>query len=175
MLGNVPPEGPVRRFVMRDKLLGIGDDHWIEDEHGHAAYKVGGKVARVRDTWILEDAHGNQVAQIRERKLSIRDAVKIEWAGGEATVRKAMLGFRDRFTVDLGDGDELKVKGDILDREYKIERHGDPVGEISKKWFRVRDAYGVEVQPGTDPALIIAIAVAVDAMADDKDDADDVD
>jgi len=162
-------EQPVRRFVMREKLLGFGDDHWIEDEHGNGAFKVDGKLARVRDTWILEDAHGNEVAQIRERKLSVRDAVKIEWSGGEATVRKAVLGFRDRFTVDLDGGDELKVKGDIIDREYKIERDGDRVAEVSKKWFRVRDAYGVEVEPGTDPALIIAIAVAVDAMTDNDD------
>jgi uncharacterized protein YxjI len=162
-------ELPVRKFVMREKMLGLGDDYWIEDEHGNGAFKVDGKLARVRDTWVLEDAHGNDVATIRERKLSVRDAVKIEWAGGEATVRKAVLGFRDRFTVDLDEGEDLKVKGDIVDREYKIERDGDKVAEISKKWFRIRESYGIEVQPTIDPALVIAIAVAVDAMTDNDD------
>jgi uncharacterized protein YxjI len=37
---------------------------------------------------------------------------------------------------------------------------------VSKRWFRVRDTYGVEIAPGEDDALILAIAVCVDAMSD---------
>jgi hypothetical protein len=33
------------------------------------------------------------------------------------------------------------------------------------KWFRVRDTYGIEVEPGQNDALILAIAVAIDTMA----------
>jgi uncharacterized protein YxjI len=36
---------------------------------------------------------------------------------------------------------------------------------VSKKWFRVRDTYGVEVRTGVDPVLILAITVAIDALA----------
>jgi uncharacterized protein YxjI len=35
---------------------------------------------------------------------------------------------------------------------------------VSKKWFRVRETYGVEVLPGQDDALILAIVVCIDAM-----------
>ena len=66
-------EPAVRRFQMREKLMSIGDDYWIEDDTGQRAFKVNGKAARVRDTWMLEDAHGREVASIRERKLSVRD------------------------------------------------------------------------------------------------------
>jgi uncharacterized protein YxjI len=38
---------------------------------------------------------------------------------------------------------------------------------VSKKWFRVRDTYGVEVAPGADPVLILSITVAIDALAHD--------
>ena len=30
------------RFLMREKLLSIGDDYWIENEQGERAYKVNG-------------------------------------------------------------------------------------------------------------------------------------
>jgi uncharacterized protein YxjI len=41
------------------------------------------------------------------------------------------------------------------------------MGTVSKRWFRVRDTYGVEVSPGVQPALVLAITVAIDAMARD--------
>jgi uncharacterized protein YxjI len=160
-------ETPKRRFQMREQLISIGDDYWIEDESGEKAFKVNGKVARLRDTWILEDANGVEVARIRERKLSIRDAIKIEFDGGEATVKKALVGIRDRFHVEVEHGEDLKVKGNIVDHEYEIERDGDKVAEVSKQWFRVRDSYGVEIESGLAPALILAVTVAVDALAHD--------
>ena len=38
---------------------------------------------------------------------------------------------------------------------------------MSKKWFRVRESYGVEIEPGQDDALILAITVCVDALTRD--------
>ena len=39
----------------------------------------------------------------------------------------------------------MEAKGNIVDHEYKIERGGDKVAEVSKRWFRVRDTYGIEI------------------------------
>jgi uncharacterized protein YxjI len=156
-----------RRFQMREDLISIGDDYWIEDEGGNKAFRVNGKVARLRDTWVLEDARGNEVATIREKKLTIRDAIKIEIGGREAKVKKALVGIRDRFNVEVELGDDLKVKGNVVDHEYKIERNGDKIAEISKKWFRLRDTYGVEIEDEADAALVLAVTVAVDALAHD--------
>ena len=61
----------------------------------------------------------------------------------------------------------MKVHGNIVDHEYEIERGRDKVAEISKKWFRIRETYGVEVAPGEDPVLVLAITVAVDGMTRD--------
>jgi len=39
------------------------------------------------------------------------------------------------------------------------------VAAISKKWFRVRDTYGIEVSRGEDEPLLLALTVALDQMA----------
>jgi uncharacterized protein YxjI len=151
---------------MREKLLDIGDDYWIENSEGHRAFKVDGKAVRLRQTFILEDASGAEVAKIQERKLTVRDTMKIERAGGgDATVRKALVGFRDRFKIDVDGGPDLTAHGNILDHEYEIDSDGDTVATVSKKWFRVRETYGIEIRPGQDVALILAITVCVDAMS----------
>jgi uncharacterized protein YxjI len=150
---------------MREKLLSIGDDFWIEDDQGRRAYKVNGKAVRVRNTFVLEDASGNEVAHIQERKLSIRDKVSVERGGDTvATIRKALVGLRDRFDIDVKDGADMKAHGNIVDHEYEIERDGHTVATISKKWFRVRESYGVEVAEGEDVPLILAITVAIDSL-----------
>ena len=41
------------------------------------------------------------------------------------------------------------------------------MAEVSKRWLRVRDAYGIEVAPGQDDALILAVAVCIDQMGHD--------
>jgi len=115
---------------------------------------------------VLEDAQGNEVAKIQERKLSVRDKMAIERGGDSiATVRKALIGIRDRFSIDLAGGGELRAKGNFVDHEYEIDRDGTPVVNVSKRWFRVRDTYGVEIEPGEDDALVLAIAVCVDALS----------
>jgi uncharacterized protein YxjI len=161
--GGDQPEG--ERFLMREKLLAIGDDYWIENERGERAYKVDGKAVRLRQTFVLEDDSGGEVARIQERKLSIRDKVAIERGGDTAaTVHKALVGIRDRFAIDVEHGADMKAHGNVLDHEYEIERDGDTVATISKKWFRVRDSYGVAVMPGEDAPLILAITVAIDSL-----------
>jgi hypothetical protein len=54
---------------MREKLLSIGDDYWIEDEEGRRAFRVNGK---------------------------------------------ALIGIRDRFSIDLANGVQLRAKGNFL-------------------------------------------------------------
>lgn len=150
---------------MREKLLSIGDDYWIEDDQGRPAYKVNGKAVRLRDTFVLEDTSANEVARIQERKLSIRDKVDVERGGDTAaTVHKALVGLRDRFAIDVKGGADMKAHGNIVDHEYQIERDGRTVATISKKWFRVRESYGVEIAEGEDVPLLLAITVAIDSL-----------
>jgi len=165
LLRNRGDEPDGERFQMREKLLSIGDDYWVENGRGERAYKVNGKALRVRKTFVLEDPSGDEVARIQERKLSIRDKIAIERHGDKVgTVHKALVGIRDRFAIDMEHGADLKAHGNVVDHEYEIERDGDTIATVSKKWFRVRDSYGVDVAAGEDAALVLAITVAIDSL-----------
>jgi len=64
--------------------------------------------------------------------------------------------------------DDLKARGNFTDHEYEIKRDGDVVATVSKRWVRVRDTYGIEIRPGEDEALMLALAVAIDDMSHDR-------
>jgi uncharacterized protein YxjI len=155
------------RYRMREKLFAVGDDFWIDTDDDRHAFKVNGKAMRIRKTFILESPEGDELMKIQEKKLSVRDKMELE-RGGEhiATIKKALISpLRDRYAIELNDGGELSAKGNIVDHEYKIERDGDTIAEISKRWFRIRDTYGIEIARGEEDALILAAAVCIDEMA----------
>ncbi|MCD0482156.1 LURP-one-related family protein [Streptacidiphilus sp. ASG 303] len=156
------------KYLVRERIFGIGDDFWVETENGEKAFLVDGKALRLRETFELKDPSGLVVAVIRKKVLSVRDAMKVEDANGEttATVRKKMFTpFHDKYRVELADGAEWEVHGDFLDKEYDIEADGGRVARISRKWFRVRDTYAVDVAAGSDAALVLAVAVCVDRLS----------
>jgi uncharacterized protein YxjI len=157
-----------KRYQMRQKLVSIGHDFYIENEQGEKVFKVDGKVLRVRDTLVFKDMEGNKLCQIQEQLLRIKDTMKIEGADGKtlATVKKAIITpVRDRWTVKVKGGPNLDVQGNILDHEYRIEEGRHKVAEVSKKWFRLSDTYGVEIAEGQDDVVILAVTVAIDMMA----------
>ena len=57
------------------------------------------------------------------------------------------------------------MQGNILDHEYSIGEGRDKIAEVSKKWFRIADTYGVEIEQGQNAPLILAITAVVDQMA----------
>jgi uncharacterized protein YxjI len=155
--------------MLRQKLVSFGDDFWIEDANGERVLRVDGKALRLRKTLHLEDTRGTQVCRIQTRVLHLRDTMAIEGPDGAtmATVHKAMITpLRERWKVDVTDGTDLEVQGNVLDHEYDIEADGRKIAEVSKKWFRLRDTYGVQVTTGADTVLVLAVAVALDVMTD---------
>ena len=158
--------GAGNRYRMVEKIAAIGDDFFIENEQGQRVFKVDGKAMRMRDTTIFRDADGNELCKIQQRIARVRDSMEIEDPGGHrmALVQKAMITpLRDRFVVKIGDGPDLEVQGNIVGHEYSIGK----VASISRKWFRVRDSYGVDVAPGQNDVLILALTVCIDQMTSD--------
>lgn len=161
-------KGTANRYQMRQKLIAFGDDFYIQNQAGQNVFKVDGKVLRVRDTLQFKDLKGTTLCQIQERMLTIKDVMAIEDANGKeiARVKKALITpLRDRWTVKIGNGPDMDVQGNLLDHEYEIKEGRRKIAQVSKKWFRVRDTYGVEIAPDQEDVVILAVTVALDQMA----------
>jgi LURP-one-related len=78
------------RYLLREKLLSIGRDFWIENDRGERIFRVDAKVLRVRDTVLIKDTKGTELVKLQKRLLRARDTMAIE-RGDErlATVKKA--------------------------------------------------------------------------------------
>ena len=160
--------GGPKRYRMREQLVAIGDDFWIEDERGNRVFHVDGKALRVRDTLNFNDANGQTRYRIQERMARVRDTMEIEHAGGgtAATIKKALITpLRDRYSISIPGQPDWDAQGNFLQHEYRITEGRRTIAEISQRWFRVRDTYGIEVGPGVDDLLVLAVACAIDQMS----------
>jgi uncharacterized protein YxjI len=161
-------EREATRYQMRQRMISIGDDYVIENDRGERVFRLDGKALRIRKTILFEDMDGHELCKIQEKMLHVRDSMEIEGPDGNriAMVHKAMITpLRERWIANLEGGPDLHTHGNIVDHEYTIERDGDKVAEVSKRWFRVRDTYGVEVFPGENDVLILAITAVIDTIA----------
>jgi uncharacterized protein YxjI len=165
------PAAPVaergaERYKLRERLWSIGDDYWIETAGGRRAFYVDGKALRLRDTLILKDAQGRELYRIQGKPVRVKETMSIDRDGqAVATVKKAMVApLRERMSVDVAGRGDIDIQGNITDHEYTMERGGRRVAEVSKRWLRLADTYGVEVAPTEDDALVLAIAAVIDQM-----------
>jgi uncharacterized protein YxjI len=159
-------------YKIRQKMLSIGDDFWIENQEGNRVFKVDGKALRLRKTLIFEDMDGNKLAKIQERLLTIKDTMAVEDADGHqmAVIKKGLIApLGDHWTVKVRGGPDLDVQGNILDLEYSINERRRKIAEVSKKWLSLTDTYGVEIDSGQNDILILAVAIAIDMMSHDDD------
>ncbi len=124
------------RFLVYDRLLGIGDDYWIEDDRGNKVFLVDGKAMRLRDTWELKDAQGRVLIDIHQKMFALRDTMVIERAGEPAGPHQAQTPVpapQPLPGTTLADGTELDVSGKILDREFAIEYDGELLAVVSRR------------------------------------------
>jgi uncharacterized protein YxjI len=155
---------------MRQKIVAFGDDFYIENEQGERVFHIDGKVVTIRDTLVFQDMQGRELCRIKEKLVKIKDTMNIEDPDGNklATIKKDLINvLRDHWTIKVKDGPDLDVKGNVLDFDYRIREGRHEVARVSKKFFRIKDTYGVEIQPSQNDVLILAITVALDMMAHD--------
>jgi uncharacterized protein YxjI len=158
------------RYLVQERIFSLRADFWIEDEDGNRVFVVDGRALSLRETFELRDAYGNLLIVIRKKIFAMRDTMEIENANGPvATVRPAFFSpVKHRYEIDLAGGVRLEAVGNFADKDWEIKDGHRVIGRISRRWFRIRDTYGVEVEQGVDDPLILAIAICIDRIYEDE-------
>jgi uncharacterized protein YxjI len=156
------------RYVIRERFFRLGEDSDITDEQGRPVYHVDGKVLSLRNTLIVRDLAGAEVARVERQLIALRPTYHITRQGQEvAEVRKKLFSpFVDRFTIDIPGPHDLSVTGSLLEHEYTIDRGGELVATVSKRWLSLTETYGLDIAPGEDDLLILASVLALDLAQD---------
>ncbi len=158
------------RFVLRDKMFGLGGDLTITDDHGRQVYFVDGKLISIGRRLEIKDPGTHEVlATIQQRIISLLPTYEIHLPDRvTVTISKRISLFTDHLKIDVPGPGDLDVHGDLFHHEYSIDQGGREVARVSKRWVSLVDSYGVDIAEGLDPLLILASAVVIDELLDER-------
>lgn len=161
------PSG-INRYVMRQRIMAIGQDFFINDASGQPKFKIDGKVRLVKESLKFRDMQGNLLYQLSEKVLRIRESFDILKPDGSlaAKVHNAIVDpLREKFTIEIPGGENMLTRGKVIWAQYDIFRGNQQVAKISKQFSWIgRDQYVVDILPGQDDCLILAVTVVIDMM-----------
>ena len=153
---------------MRQRMVALGQDFYINNAAGQPCFKIDGKVRLVKESLKFRDLQGNLIYKLDEKVLRIRESFNILDANDRvvAKVHNAIIDpLREKFTIELASGETMITRGKVFWAQYDIERGNRQVAKISKQFSWIgRDQYVVDVVQGEDDLLILAITVVIDMM-----------
>jgi uncharacterized protein YxjI len=156
------------RYQIKQKFLSITEKFTIKDEAGRDVLQVEGRL--IGSTKTLKDMAGNELAILKRRYLTLRPTFELHVQGKVVAVIRRRL-FRligAAFDIETATG-PVQVEGRIFERNYTLSRAGRPIAQISKAWFSMTDAYGVEIFDEADTVITLAMVLAIDSFLDAKD------
>jgi uncharacterized protein YxjI len=156
------------QYVLKQKLVSLGNNFTITDLEGRDAFRVSGALATLGDKLSFADADGNELLYIEQKVFSWVGVYEISRDGKLlAEVRRDLRSFlRRRFTVEMTGAENLEMVGDILAFEYVVTRGGKKAATFTRQWLRLSDTYWIRIADDEpDVVLMLALAVIIEVIA----------
>jgi uncharacterized protein YxjI len=149
-------------YIMKKRFFSLFGDFRVMDEFERDVFIIKRRFGFNR--FAIVDMSGNEQVEVKQKILSL--VWKFEIFSNNslyATVKKPFFAFYDNYTVELFDGNIMKIEGDFLGFDYNIY---SPVcggiASVSKKLFSLTDTYGVNIVENVDDALILACVLVIE-------------
>jgi uncharacterized protein YxjI len=147
-----------REFLMREKWFSLRDkvvvmDPATQEPVGHFQRKI----FSIRTLYRLYDLSGEVELIVQQKLWAWRPTHKVFRGNpsGEpdeiallGILRKKVFTFRPTYWLETPDGTrQFEVKGDLIGLKYEITQDGRGIGRVSKKFWAIRDTYGLKIDP----------------------------
>ncbi|MRI82280.1 hypothetical protein GIY11_09700 [Aerococcaceae bacterium DSM 109653] len=155
------------KLYMKQKVFSLRGDFDIYDENQVPVYSVQGKLMSFgRQLRLYDSATGEELAHIKQQVMTLLPKMHVFYQNERiATISKKLTFFKQQYDIDtLG----WSVEGDFFAHDYTVfDAQGRTVADINKKYLSWSDSFEVNiVQDEIDPAMVIAIVLAIDCAMD---------
>jgi uncharacterized protein YxjI len=161
------------RYHLKERFLTIKDDFVVYNDKKDIIFDVKGSFLRIGDYLRIYDRNtGEEVFSIKEKLFAYTKQYMFYQNDSEiATIRKKKeLDFANNFfEVDCASGIVLQLHGNFKEWDFEIvDQYSRLYGHISREFAFFSDHYTVDVPDGIDAPFVIAIAVVLDEMREDR-------
>ena len=158
------------RYRLHQNLGSISDAVTVQTDQGNAAFQFEIAQRELEDVLVLRDMAGSVRCLLHGHLSTLTVGTDILSGDGRRlahVTRTPVSAVRDRFEVDTESGGFWLVIGDVGNREFTLDSPKGKIAEVSRRWFKLPNTFGVEVAPGQDDALVLAVTTAIDQLTHD--------
>ena len=154
------------KLYIKEKAISVMDKFYVRNEKGDKVYEIRKKIApAIGLKLFIFDMEGNELAYIKEKNIAIKPKFRI-FVGGQhtATVEKKIVALKPKYEVDeLG----WKIKGNIIEHNYKIISSKGEAMNIHKGILRLSDTFELEITDTKHLLEALAVVLAIDCVMDE--------
>ncbi|MDO4711440.1 MAG: LURP-one-related family protein [Peptostreptococcaceae bacterium] len=156
----------MRRLYVQQKIFKITDHYPIMDEDGNTVYQVDEDFQLIGKTVHVSDASGRHLFTVRRELLTFLPRFTVDFADGyDLTLQSKFSFFRNVIEVQPT-GIGITIEGDFFSKNFDVLKNGRLIGRIDRKLFTIGDKFAIEVADESNEELFIAVMIAVDAIID---------
>ncbi|MBO7640008.1 MAG: LURP-one-related family protein [Treponema sp.] len=152
-------------LYIKQKIFSWADSFSVKDVNGSILYSVVGKIISITKKLTIYQ-NEQEVARIEKKLISLMPKFYV-YAGGNqiAEIKKQISLLHPKYTVE---GLDWKIEGDVWSHNYEITKRGQVIATIHKKWVSWGDAYELNISDNVDQIIALAVIIAIDCVAGDK-------
>ena len=150
------------KLYIKEKVFSWGDKFYVKDALGNDRYVVEGEVFTLGKKLHVYDMLGREAAFIKQELMTFLPRFTV-WSGGEeiAQVKKEFSFLVPRYSIE---GLGWVIEGSFWEHDYRITQNGSPIVTITKEWMTWGDSYELDIAPGADEILALAVVLTIDCV-----------
>ncbi|MFX1503394.1 MAG: LURP-one-related/scramblase family protein [Promethearchaeota archaeon] len=160
-----------REFILRDKLLSIRDIVRVMDPEQNLVGNFVRKILSIRALFRLRDIDEKPVMVIRQKLASVRGTFKFFESDENGDpdeskflgkMKRKLVSIKPKYWFENPLEERIfNIKGNIMGLKYSIIKDGSEIARISKKFWRVRDTYGLKINKELNDQMAMIILCTV--------------
>jgi uncharacterized protein YxjI len=155
------------RYHIMERAWTLTEAFVVRDDAGNAVFEIRGKFFHIGDDLVMFDRYsGQELVHIKQRILSLMPRYEIYRSGQlQAIMHEQFRLFGEGFKIEVGDGTNLHVNGDIWRWNFNVsDDYGNLLAQIGRQFSIFRDSYAVDVAQGVDAPFMIALAIVIEMV-----------
>ena len=161
-----------REFLMRERWFSLRDkvavmDPATQEPVGHFQRKI----LTIRTLYRLSDLSGEVELIVQQKLWALRPTYKF-FSGNPSgepdeiallgILKRKLFSIRPRYWFESPDGTRrFDVNGNFFGLNYEIVENGRSIGSVSKKFWAIRDTYGLRIEPSVPDRTALMILGSV--------------
>ncbi len=149
------------KLYVKQHIFTWGDKFSVYDRDENEKYYVEGEIFTFGKHFHIYDLQGRELATIDQEMFRFLPTYKLSRGSNEiAEIVKEFSFFTQKYSIN---GLGWEVSGDFFSHEYEARDGSFVVFSVSKEWFTWGDTYEIDIAPGADEVIALAVALVIDA------------